>query len=301
MPINQIALIGVPSSAGARRTGQDRAPYSFRAAGLVESLQAAGIEVTDRGDLDHVIFQPDLENPTQQNLALVVEMANRVASIVSKACADNEKVIVLGGDCTISLGVLAGLIRRQPDLGLIYFDGDVDLNTPDTTSSGIFDGMVMSHITGEGAEALTHVGSRYPLMAEENIVLFGYNVESGWIDEAELHRLEKSSMMRFPASQVRGNGRQAATQALAKLEAKVQRVLVHFDVDVIDCSEFAAADVPHDKGLSFNEAMEVLRVFVSSPKFAGLVITEFNADRDADGTLARGLMDGVVKILAGGR
>jgi len=32
-------------------------------------------------------------------------------------------------------------------------------------------------------------------------------------------------------------------------------------------------------------------------KFAGLVITEFNADRDTDGTLARRFVDAVAKVL----
>ena len=71
------------------------------------------------------------------------------------------------------------MIRQLPNLGLIYLDGDLDLNTPDTTPSGIFDGMVMAHIIGKGADSLSRIGPRYPLMAEENIALFGYNTEAG--------------------------------------------------------------------------------------------------------------------------
>jgi arginase family enzyme len=41
-----------------------------------------------------------------------------------------RRVIVLGGDCTITLGVLAGLQRAEPDAGLVYFDGDADLGRP---------------------------------------------------------------------------------------------------------------------------------------------------------------------------
>jgi arginase family enzyme len=37
---NKIALIGVPSSAGARQVGQEQAPQSLRAAGLVQRLQS---------------------------------------------------------------------------------------------------------------------------------------------------------------------------------------------------------------------------------------------------------------------
>lgn len=290
-------VIGVPSSAGARRTGQDRAPELFLKAGLIECLTAGGIEVVQSVQLDHVIFHPDPANPQQQNLGLVLEVAKRVAESVSVAVADNAKPIVLGGDCTITLGVLAGLVRHLPNLGLVYFDGDLDLNTPDTTTSGIFDGMVMSHILGEGANALAHVGGRYPLMSEDNIVLFGYNEEAGWIDTAELERLNESSMLRYPSTQIRGRAARIATEARAQLEARVEHVLVHFDVDVIDRRDFSAADVLHDHGISFDEAMEALSIFVSSPKFAGFVVTEFNADRDKDGKLARRLVEALGKIL----
>lgn len=295
--MNKIAVIGVPSSAGARRAGQERAPQSFRRAGFIEGLRSGGLDVIDAGDLDEVTFRPDPQNANQQNLPLVRDVAERVAGQVSRAFQQQAKPIVLGGDCTITLGVLAGMIRHLPELGLMYFDGDVDLNTPETTSSGIFDGMVMSHIIGEGAEALTHIGPRYPLMPQEKIVLFGYNSLAGWMDAAEVQRLEESSMMKYPVTQIRGRGREAAAEALATLEARAPQMLVHFDVDVIDSIDFPAADVLHTGGLAFDEAMDVLKVLASSSSFAGLIITEFNSARDPDGTLARGLVKAVVGIL----
>ena len=296
--MNKIKIIAVPSSAGARRIGQERAPESFRRAGLTKALEAGGIEVVDFVYLDQVVFRPDPAHAREQNLDLVLQVAQRVTEQVSEAVAQNAKPIVLGGDCTITLGVISGLIRNVSNLGLVYFDGDVDLNTPQTTTSGIFDGMVMSHIIGEGSEALAHIGSRYPLMPQENIVLFGYNSASGWIDEAEMQRLEQSSMLKYPAERIRGQAAHAATEALAQLDPLAQCILIHFDVDVIDRRDFAAADVLHDHGLTFDEAMAALKVFASSPKFKGLVITEFNADRDEDGSLGQRLVDAVAQVLA---
>jgi arginase len=295
--MDKIAVIGVPSSAGARRVGQEGAPQSFRRTGFIESLRAGGLHVDDFGDLESISFRPDTENPREQNLLLVRDVAARVAERVSLAFQHNAKPIVLGGDCTITLGVLAGMIRHLPSLGLMYFDGDIDLNTPQTTASGIFDGMVMSHITGDGADSLTHIGPRYPLMPDENIVLFGYNSEAGWMDPAEVQRLEECSMMKYPVTKIRGRAREAAAEALATLEARAPQILVHFDVDVIDAGDFPAADVLHPGGLTFDEAIDVLKVLGSSSSFAGLIITEFNSVRDLDGTLARRLVKAVVGIL----
>lgn len=295
--MRKIGIVGVPSSAGARQTGQEQAPRAYRQASLTERLRSVGLSVTDFGDLPEIPFRPDQQHPKAQNLQLVVELARRVAEQVEVVVRDNALPIVLGGDCTITLGVLAGLIRQVPNLGLIYFDGDVDLNTPDTTVSGIFDGMVMAHIIGKGVDALARVGQRYPLMAQEDIVLFGYNAEAGWIDGAEIEVLAQCRMTKYPLSQIRRTAKEAAKEALTQLENKADSILIHFDVDVIDFDDFPAADVPHYQGLSFDEVMAALSVFTASRKLAGLVITEFKADRDADGTLAHRFVDAVAKAL----
>jgi len=295
--MRKIGIIGVPSSAGARRIGQERAPQSFREAGFIDHLQSPGLEVIDFGDLPQVSFQPDQQHPKAQNLQLVADVAKRVAKQVQSALGDGALPIILGGDCSILLGVVAGLISHAPNLGLMYFDGDLDLNTPDTTFSGIFDGMVMAHMTGKGVDTLSRLGPRHPLMAEEDIVLFGYNTDAGGVDAVELEILAQCQMMKYPVAEIRGKARESASEALGQLEDKADSILVHFDVDVIDFEDFPAADLPHHHGLSFDDAMSALEVFIASRKFAGLVITEFNADRDADGTLAKRFVDAVAKAL----
>ena len=54
-----LALIGVPTSAGAFAPGQEQAPEALRAAGLVERLERAGIQVTDYGDGPIWRWRPD--------------------------------------------------------------------------------------------------------------------------------------------------------------------------------------------------------------------------------------------------
>jgi arginase len=295
--MNRVTVLGVPSSAGARRTGQECGPQLLRQRGLIERLSSAGLELVDYGDLPKTVFHPDTRNPKQQNITLVSAVARLVANRVFEAVRNQTKVVVLGGDCTITLGVLDGLGRHFSNLGLLYLDGDIDLNTPADTVSGILDGMGMAHIIGKGAHELTHIGSRYPLLPESNIVLFGFNADSGWIDPPEIQRLKESSMIQYPLSEIRGRTESASRKALTQLEAKVDQILVHFDVDVIDFHDFPGADVPHEHGLSLRETMETLKMFVSSPKFIGLVITEFNADRDADGTLAMRLVENLADVL----
>lgn len=288
---NRIALIGIASSAGARRVGQEQAPRRFRNAGLLECLRSAGYDVVDLGDSTPVTYSPDTANPKRQNVPLVLSVLEQVAEAVDSAVARQARPFVFGGDCTITIGVVAALTNRCESLGLVYFDGDLDLNTPETTLSGILDGMALAHILGEGTEELSHFGSRYPLLNERDVALFGYSMRAGGIDPAEERLLERTVMAAHPLEGIKGRAGAAAAQALGELESRTEHVLIHFDVDVIDVHDLPAVDVPHSPGLSLSEAQEALSVFLGSPKVAGLVLTEFNAGRDPDGKLARRLND----------
>jgi arginase len=42
-------------------------------------------------------------------------------------------VLILGGDCTVELGTVAGTLVGSPNVGLVYVDLDTDLNTPEST------------------------------------------------------------------------------------------------------------------------------------------------------------------------
>jgi arginase len=298
----KIGLIGVPSSAGAHWPGQEKAPAELRELGVIEQLEDAGLKVDDHGDLPCVRFRPDRRQRHQQNLAAVVEVASQVAQRAEAILREDQVPLVLGGDCTIELGVLAGTLRsaRDEELGLLYFDGHADLNTPVTSPSGILDSMGVAHMIAEEgtAEELSRVGPRYPLMPEEMIVLFGYNPRE--LNDAEADALARRKMPRYPLAEIRGRAKEAAAQALSELEDRAGRFLVHLDVDVIDFTDCPLADVPQQgAGLGKREAISCLKVFVESPRFAGLTITEINPDHaDEEGAVLRGFARSIAEVLA---
>ncbi|HET6266845.1 MAG TPA: arginase family protein [Acidobacteriota bacterium] len=294
----KVAVIGVPSSAGARNQGQERGPEALRKTGLLERLAGRGIDCIDFGDLPMVRYQRDQDHPKCQNLALVSATARQVADRVERATQRGHKLLVIGGDCTLTLGVLAGLSRKIPNLGLIYFDGDIDMNTSEDTPSGILDGMGLAHLTGHVKNELSGIGLSQPLMPEDRIVVFGYNVDSGFIDPAEKLRFDESAIVKFSANQIRNSIREQATSARDLLGQKVTSYLVHFDVDVVDESDFPAADVPHKQGIPLKTATAALQTFWSTPECAGLVVTEYNPNRDPEGVCANRLGDAILESIA---
>ena len=139
--MKNLAMIGVPTSAGAHAAGRERAPAVFRAAGIVGALNEHGISVVDYGDLPKVRWTPDRRNPRAQHFEEVAEVASAVADAVRAATADEQvdAVLVIGGDCTIEVGVVAGFTRPNERVGLIYIDAGPDLNVPASVRLGFLD------------------------------------------------------------------------------------------------------------------------------------------------------------------
>jgi len=291
----KFGLIGVPSSAGAHGPGQEKAPAALRKAGLLGALREAGLELEDLGDLPVARFAPDKDNRKRQSQPRVVKVARQVAEAVARAVERELVPLVLGGDCTITVGVVAGLLRHQPDLGLIYFDGDADLTTPETTHSGIFDSMGVSHLIGNGDPELAHIGPRFPLVPQDRIVLFGFQPYE--IEPAEARLLETSAMLQYPVTSMDDRPAELAAEARARLEERARAIAVHFDVDVMDSAEIPLANWPHYDALGFGDAMRCLSAFVGSPKLAALVVTEINPDHDPDGLLVRQFIDAFADAL----
>lgn len=148
-----LRVLGVPSAAGAHGHGVARAPAALRAAGLLEALRSRGLDVADAGDLPLVPFTPDPTSPRAQLVEQVVAVARDVADRVATISGAGDVPLVLGGNCTITLGVIAGLCARYPRLGLACLDGDADMSAPVRSVSGILDAMGIAAMLGlEGAD-----------------------------------------------------------------------------------------------------------------------------------------------------
>lgn len=280
----KVGLIGAPSSGAGHWPGMEQAPAFVRDAGLPDRLREAGVRVVDHGDLPRLRWRADPASPHAQNLELVTEFLAEVAQRVDSALGQGELPLVIGGECTVTIGAIAGFLRHYDDLGLMYVDGHVDLNTPTSTASGVLDSMVMTHLLGQaGATAeLRDLGPRTPMLAAENVVCFGYN--EGAMNPIEVERLPGLPVSNYPLSRIAdGDVRELARDALTILESKVGRFVLHLDVDVISFTDFPIANVPtHHVGLTFEQAMECVEVFASSDNCVGAVVTEINPNHSTE-------------------
>jgi arginase len=282
-----IGLIGVPTSAGAFAPGQEEAPAALRSAGLLDSLAASGVEVHDHGDREPWRWRPDRENRRAQNLGTVAEIVRDTARRVGEAIEGDEVTLVLGGDCTVGIGSVSGHVATGERVGLIYFDTHADLNVPESVREGALDWMGVAQMIGERGACLelVNAGSRAPLLEPDQIVLLAWGPEQATAFEREV--ISRREIATVPVDDVAADPAAAATRARGMLEDRCDRLLVHFDVDVIDFTDVPLSENwGRNEGLAFDVAQRTFAELVRSPRLAGVTITELNpahAERGARG------------------
>lgn len=273
----KISVIGVPSSAGAFANGQEEAPAALRAAGLVDRLRRAGADVDDTGDSPVWRWRPDRERPRAQNLDAVVDQARTARARVADATRAGRISLVLGGDCTVGIGTVAGVLDVHDSVGLIYFDLHADMNTPVSVIDGAMDWTGVAHMLAlDGTESdLAGVGPRVPLLRPDQVVLFGHGSEQATPWERE--QIERLGVARVPVEAVRQDPGAAAQRALELVRPRFDHYVVHLDVDVIDFTDAPLSEnTGRNIGLSLRAAMDALRGLLADDGLVALTVAELN-------------------------
>jgi arginase len=290
----KIAGFGVPSAAGSRSPGVSQAPFRLRESGLLDSLRSAGTRVVNLSDLSLFPFREDEAHPKARNADVVACAIRATADEMTRALAEGFTV-VLGGDCSLVAGTVAGARRflDQP-VGLVFLDADADLNTPETTPSGYLNGMALALALGRGpGEAVSAMGSP-PYLAPEHVSLVGYRA----LDPGERAPLGDLGLA-LPAVAARRLGMRAAgALALDGVENEDGPLVVHLDVDVVDPREMPAKTVlTPGEGLSLAETSDLLTGILASKRVVALEVCEYDPERDRDGSCARKIVEMVTRAV----
>src|ERR1700684_3598206 len=210
--VTRISVVGVPSSAASYAAGQDLAPAALRSAGLLEQLTASGLEVHDDGDLPHQSWSPDRDHSLAQNAGQATMSVQQLAGRLRPLLARGDVVLVLGGNCTIALGVVAALrLLGGGAPGLLYVDRHYDLNTPESTTDGALDWMGLAHALALPGclDTLTGAFGPPPLLDADQVAWLGVEpqIATQWervqADRLGLHVTTSQALAAGPAATAR--------------------------------------------------------------------------------------------------
>jgi arginase len=286
-----LAVVGAPSGAGACGVGQEAAPAALRAAGLIEALSGAGYAVDDLGDSQLVPWRPDRASPQAQNLEAVVGVVQTTATRVADALNEREqKVLVLGGDCTVGIATIAGIRAAVGEMAVVYYDLHSDLNTPASATDGALDWMALGHMLAlDGTEpTLAAAAGNVPLLEPDKVVLFAQSRSHA--TRFERGEMERLGLARLALEDVQADPEGAARQALELLAARSDRYAIHLDLDVVDFTDAPLSEHPsRNTGLKLDEMLTALEVLASGPGLVAITLTELNPHNAAsdDGLLER--------------
>jgi arginase len=274
--------VGVPSSAGSYAAGQDLAPGALRSAGLVKALIASGLDVRDDGDLPHQVWSPDRSHPLAQNVGSVTESLQQLADKLEPLLTRGDFALVLGGNCTVALAVMAAL-RRVDDGAprLLYVDRHCDLNTPETTTDGALDWMGLAHALALSGcvDTLTDAFGPRPLLEPHQVAWLG--VEPLVTTQWEREQVDRLGLRVTTCDALTAEPAGAAMAALSQLPPGP--LALHLDVDVMDFIDCPLAENTdcRNTGPTLGQVTEALTLAARERRPRALSIGELNPTRCA--------------------
>jgi arginase len=275
--------VGVPDSMASYAAGQDLAPAALRSAGLLEQLTASGLGVHDDGDLPHQAWSPDRDHPLAQNAGQVTTSVQQLADRLYPLLARSDDIaLVLGGNCTIALGIAAALWRLNAGApGLLYIDRHYDINTPESITDGALDWMGLAHALALPGclDILADAFGRRPLLEADQVAWLGVDPEVATQWEREqagglgLHVTTSQALAADPVA--------AALAAVSRLPAGP--LALHLDVDVLDFTDAPLAENTDGRntGPTLDQVTEALTAAARDQRMRVLSIGELNPTRCA--------------------
>lgn len=172
-------------------------------------------------------------------LATVEGVASRIAQEVERADSRGRLPVVLSGGCLASLGVVGGLQRRGRDVATLWIDAHGDVNTPETSPSGYWDGMALAAVCGLSLPEIREAADLRPLDPSHVIHLAGRS-----FDPLEPGNFDRLGIARVPPDRI------AAEETRERLRTCVadRSLYLHVDVDGLDPRDAPAVGYPEPDG-----------------------------------------------------
>jgi arginase len=253
------------------------------AAQLAELAVAAGAVPRTVGGL------PQTRSPVRDGVSSLDQLLAAHARIAAELETTGGPVLALGGDCAADLAIAAsGLRRRDGDLALLWIDAHADFNSPATSPSGAFHGMVTRCLTGVGPAGMLPAVPAAP----GALVLTGTRS----VDPAEQTELDAAGVQQLG---MRAFGEPEAAAA-ALLQTGCSAVHVHLDLDVLDPQVFPDTVYRVPGGATVEQVLALLTAAGAALPVASAFIGEHLGGDKATTRLADPLVRRLLAMLSTG-
>ncbi|HDI10190.1 MAG TPA: hypothetical protein ENF65_00410 [Euryarchaeota archaeon] len=245
-------LIGIPFDSYTRgRPGARFAPQKIRSFLRYDSFNAEDWKsvprILDAGDID--VVQHDL-----------LETRRRIYSSVSYLADFSERLIVLGGDHSVTAPCLKGLREKLGEMGLIVLDSHLDIR----------------ELKGEVSSGSAIIDSmREGKINPSNVVEIG--VRSFLNSKYYFEKAKRMGIRFYTSLEVSEIGiLEVVREAFERASDGVEKVYLSVDVDVLDQSFAPGVNSAHPGGISTRELFSACRELGKRKEVIAIDFTEVN-------------------------
>jgi arginase len=269
----RISIIGVPVDYGADRRGVDMGPSAIRYAGLHDRIRRIGHDVMDLGNVPVPV--PESRVPQDAHLKYlgeIVKVTRVLARTVERALNEGTLPVVLGGDHSLAIGSIAGLLRVYSRPAVVWFDAHGDYNTDQTTPSGNIHGMPAAVATGLGHPDLK-APFRGRFASPHKLIYVGTRT----LDPGEADLMRQQGVTVFSMYDLDKFGmREVMARALDQATDGTDAVHVSFDIDAVDPLFAPGSGTPYPGGLTEREAHLALELIAEADVMTSMDMVEVN-------------------------
>ncbi len=271
-----VTILGVPTNSSGMPGGVANTPAALRRAGLTE--RSAG--VVDAGD---VTVDPPAGIRGDDGVidgAILASTLARTRAAVASARQRGDRVILLGGDCPVLIGGLAGCLDAGSSLpGLLFIDGHEDAWPPYTSTTGEAADMELGWLLGRGLDDLDELlRTEIPRLAAERVAILGPRDRSEILSAGAeplddvVPVVDDVAVAQDPAG--------AARRALERVSGDSAPWWLHVDLDVLSTAALPAVDYQQPGGLTWADLRELTAAALAHGACIGASVTIYNPDLD---------------------
>jgi len=253
------------------------ASESILAEGLMDSIRA----------LDGTIGQNETFDLTEEERAYrgwarEALVSRHLADLISVNGKNEFFTVALLGSCSDLPGVLSGLQNMGPGkeeqtyhlaaniphrVGLIYFDAHADVNTPETTLSGMYGGMDVALAAGLYNQNNRLITGLDPALPPNYILL----ADVRDTDPREKELIERLEFEILSTDDIRTVSENVHAQ-MERLSSVTDVIYVHIDMDVLAPEEVQGHGLTAPDGPTSQELADCLEVIFKYPKATAIGI-----------------------------
>ncbi|MDD2446735.1 MAG: arginase [Tissierellia bacterium] len=280
-----ISIIGAAMDLGGCIPGAALGPLAVRYAKIEDRLLNIGYDVKYEGDI--VANRSKIEENNGEKLKCLDEIARvngQLCEKVSEVMKKGRFPLIIGGDHSIAIGTIAGVLQHKKNLGVIWFDAHGDINTEETSPTGNIHGMPVAVSLGYGHEKLTSIGGKDAKLNPKNIVYVGCRD----LDKGEREVLKRLGIAVFTMHEIDLFGLPDVIDKAIKIASTdTDGIHVSFDVDCMDPLYIPGTGTTVLGGLTYRESNLALEIIAKSEKLVSAEFVEINPLVDNNNVTAK--------------